>query len=232
MMGHRPAVDHHQPHLHLAIARLPIATVSKVGQIRWPTSLKIGARQVVEDHLGFQVEQIAQPAKEFHFDTVFVRQQLVERPIPLLKPVQSTRTRPCCFQRARSLFPSRPQTKSLSSHCPSACSLPGRQSRLATSTSTRSAKGSLPSFCTVFAFGAKPSRMLSRPNSHHSARITSIGPQQAARVASMRSSRIIELALVCLPPPNSSMRLSRCGARRSLRPKLAMTRCLERPFSQ
>ena len=59
-----------KPHLHLAVARLAIATVSKVGQTRWPASLKIGARQVVEDHLGLQVEQIAQPAKEFHFDTV------------------------------------------------------------------------------------------------------------------------------------------------------------------
>ena len=65
-MGNRPAVDHHQPHLHLAVARLPIATVSKVGQIRWPTSLKIGARQVVEDHLGLQVEQIDQSPHPAH----------------------------------------------------------------------------------------------------------------------------------------------------------------------
>src|SRR5262249_51597615 len=145
---------------------------------------------------------------------------------------KSTRTRPCCFQRARILLPSRPQTKSLSSHCANACSLLGRQSRFATSTSTRSAKGSLPVFCTRFLFGAKPSRMFSRPSSRHSQRATSIGPQQAARVASMRSVQVAELPLVLLPPPKSSMRLSRCGARRSLRPKLAMTRCLEWPFSQ
>ena len=69
---------------------------------------------------------------------------------------------PCCFQRARILFPSRPQTKSLSSHCANACSLLGRQSRLATSTSTRSAKGSLSAFCTRLVFGANPSRMFSR----------------------------------------------------------------------
>src|SRR5271157_4119622 len=34
------------------------------------------------------MEQIAQPSKEFHLDTFFVRQQLVERAIPLLEPVQ------------------------------------------------------------------------------------------------------------------------------------------------
>ena|ERR1700693_6124676 len=51
-------------------------------------------------------------------------------------------------------------------------------------------------------------------------------------VASMRSRQVVDLPLVLLPPPSSSMRLSRCGARKSLRPKLAMTRCLERPFSQ
>src|SRR5262249_44587844 len=54
-------------------------------------------------------------------------------------------------------------------------------SRLATSTSTRSAKGSLPAFCTRFVFDAKPSRMFSRPSSRHSQRATSIGPQQAAK---------------------------------------------------
>ena len=88
--------------------------------------------------------------------------------MPLLEPVElypyATLQLPVC----QNPFPSRPQTKSLSSHCASACSLPGRQSRLATSTCTRSAKGSLPAFCTLFVFGAKPSRMLSRPNSRHS----------------------------------------------------------------
>src|SRR6266478_5958307 len=34
------------------------------------------------------MEQIAQPAKEFHLDTVFARHQLVQRAIPLLDPVQ------------------------------------------------------------------------------------------------------------------------------------------------
>src|SRR5262249_31689044 len=34
------------------------------------------------------MEQIAQPAKEFHFDTFFARQQLVQRAIPLLEPVE------------------------------------------------------------------------------------------------------------------------------------------------
>src|SRR5271157_5995619 len=34
------------------------------------------------------MEQIAQPSKEFHLDTFFVRQQLVQRAIPLLEPVQ------------------------------------------------------------------------------------------------------------------------------------------------
>src|SRR5271169_5872472 len=32
MMGNRPAVDHHQPHLHLAIARLPGGTDRATGQ--------------------------------------------------------------------------------------------------------------------------------------------------------------------------------------------------------
>src|SRR5262249_12705139 len=32
MMGNGPAVDHHQTHLHLTVARLAIATVSKAGQ--------------------------------------------------------------------------------------------------------------------------------------------------------------------------------------------------------
>src|SRR4029077_6366942 len=51
VMGNRPAVDHHQPYLHLTVARFTIATVSKAGQTHWPAPLKIGACQVVEDHL-------------------------------------------------------------------------------------------------------------------------------------------------------------------------------------
>src|SRR6267378_1789984 len=34
------------------------------------------------------MEQIAQPSKEFHLDPFFARQQLVQRTIPLLEPVQ------------------------------------------------------------------------------------------------------------------------------------------------
>src|ERR1700757_2676024 len=231
-MGNRPAFDHHQPHLHLAVARFAIAAVSKVSQTRWPASLKISARQVVEDHLHLKVEQIAQPAKEFHFDTFFARQQLVERAIPFLEPVEVYPYSTLLFPASQNPLSITSTDKSLSSHCASACSLPGRQRRLATSTSTRSAKRSLSAFCTPFVFGTNPSRMLSKPNSRHSQRATNIGPQQAARVASMGSAQVAELDLVFLPPPSSSMRLSRCGARRSLRPKLATTRCLERPFSQ
>src|SRR6266436_1348265 len=51
VMGNRPAVDHHQAHLHLAVAWLAIAAVSKVSKTCRPASLKIGACQVVEDHL-------------------------------------------------------------------------------------------------------------------------------------------------------------------------------------
>src|SRR5262249_15622554 len=88
LMGNRPAVDHHQAHLHLAIARLAIATVSKLSKTCWPAPLKIGARQVIEDKLDLEVEQVAQPSKEFDLNTVFARQQLVQRAIPFLKPVQ------------------------------------------------------------------------------------------------------------------------------------------------
>src|SRR5262249_48728854 len=58
VMGNRPAVDHYQPQLHLTVARFTIATVSKAGQTHRSAPLKIGARQVVEDHLDLEVEQI------------------------------------------------------------------------------------------------------------------------------------------------------------------------------
>src|SRR5262249_22100171 len=157
---------------------------------------KIGARQVIEDHLDLEVEQIAQAAKEFHFDTFFARQQLIERAIPWLEPVE-------VYPNTTLLLPVSQDPLSVTSTDKIALQ-PLGQCMLAARTAKTIGHQPQHSICQRKSaglwhracFGTKPSRMLSRPNSRHKQRATSIGPQQAARVASMGSAQLAELDLI------------------------------------
>src|SRR4029077_1281830 len=145
----------------------------------------------------------------------FARQQLVQRTIPLLEPVQ-------IYPYATLLLPGSQNPLAITSTDKIALQ-PLRQCVLAARTAEtighqhqhsigkRESAGLLHTVC----FWHQPIQNVLQTQ-FHSQRATSIGPQQAARVASMRSAQVAELPLVLLPPPSSLMRLSRCGARRSL----------------
>src|SRR5262245_42461470 len=59
MMNNRPAVDQHQSHQHLRIARLLIPAVTIVALVRRTHTLEVRRSQVVEHHVDPQREQVA-----------------------------------------------------------------------------------------------------------------------------------------------------------------------------
>ena len=85
MMGDRPAVDHDEADQNLPVARLAVAAVTMGSQVGWPLALEIGRGQVVEHHVDAQRKQVAQSEKQRVLDGRLVRQQLIERTVPLLE---------------------------------------------------------------------------------------------------------------------------------------------------
>jgi hypothetical protein len=114
----------------------------------------------------------------------------------------------------------RSQTKSLSSHCASACSLPGAVNRLATSTSARSLSR------TASRRSGRTSRssIVSSPNSIHIARAASIGPQSHAPIAPTSSRTMWSSSAVSPCRRRPSLLRSRCVASKSRRPRLMTVR--------
>src|ERR1700674_362807 len=85
MMGDRPAVDHDKTDQNLPVARLAVATMAMGAQARRSLALEIGRGQVVEHHVDLQRKQVAQGEKQGVLDLRLVRQQFIERAIPLLE---------------------------------------------------------------------------------------------------------------------------------------------------
>src|SRR6516165_7774976 len=228
MMSDRPAVDQNQTNQHLRVARLAIAAVAMGAHLDRPSALKIGRGQIVEHHVDLKRKQVAQPHKQRGLDLRLAREQLVERAIPLLQLSRrhAHARRPAGLasssrHAAMKRRPQRSQTKSLSSHCASACSLAGAVSRLATSTRARSLSRTI----SRRSGRASWSSVVSRPRSLHIRRAASSGPQSHAPTApiSLCATRSSPAASPC--SSWRSLPRSRCSASTSLRPRLMTVRC-------
>ena len=98
MMGQGPALDHHQPHQHLAVAGLAFTAVAVGGQ-RGPMPFEIARGQIVEDQIHLQVEQVPQAQKQLLLDPSLGRYQSIQGAIPLFElPILDPYPRPTAGQ--------------------------------------------------------------------------------------------------------------------------------------
>src|SRR4051794_5338290 len=141
MMGDRPARDHHHADDHLHVLRLAVAAVAVPGEVVRARALEVGAGDVVEDQLGLETEEVAEPAVQ----RTSIRSLAAKSWSRVRYQASSwrgwTRTRRRWCQWGTKRRPFRSQTKSVSSQPASPCSLAGATSRLATRTKARSANG-------------------------------------------------------------------------------------------
>src|ERR1700730_10697398 len=83
-MSNWPTSHHHHTYDHLQVSRFSIAAVAMFGH-RWTMSFEVGACDVEEHQLRLELEQVAKPMVERHFDGFFVQLQMIERAIPTLQ---------------------------------------------------------------------------------------------------------------------------------------------------
>ena len=60
MMGDRPPGNHHHTHHDLYVVGFAVPTVAVFGQSGRTMTGEIGTRQIVEDQVGLEVEQVAE----------------------------------------------------------------------------------------------------------------------------------------------------------------------------
>ncbi len=82
VVGDRPASDHHHADDHLDVLRLAVPALAVLGEVARPGALEVGTRDVVEDQIGLETEEVAEAVKQRHFDPVLGAEELVEGAVP------------------------------------------------------------------------------------------------------------------------------------------------------
>jgi len=83
VMRDRPTSDHHDADDHLHVARLPVAAVTMLRNPRTMT-FEVRARQVVQNQVRAEIEQVTQAMIKRNFKILLVQQQVIQSAIPAL----------------------------------------------------------------------------------------------------------------------------------------------------